>query len=298
VVTTNFEALDRPGSFARVDLLRPLRAGDFRRLWAGQTVSLVGDGVFLIASVWTAYALWNTPAATAVLGIAMTVPTIAFLLVGEAISDRADRRLVMLCSDVVRGLVVAGLTALLVAHELSFPAPAVLTAVYGAATAFFTPAFKALVPCIVAERDLPQANSLDQLVRPAALRLVGPALGGWVVSFFGAETAFALDAATFVALTAAVASLPPCALRPVARMRRRRRRSRTASASCAGMSGSGARCSRQRSRTSRSSAPRRRSCPTWSGTSCTPPRGRSASSSPQAASARSRWAPTDSPGGT
>jgi DHA3 family tetracycline resistance protein-like MFS transporter len=208
-VQSSFEALDRPGGFARVELLRPLRSPEFRRLWSGQTVSLVGDGVFLIALAWAAYAVWNAPAALAVIGIAMTVPTIAFLLVGGAVSDRLDRRVVMVCSDVVRALVVGGIAALALAHALDFVALAALTAVYGAATAFFTPAFESSVPCIVPEHDLAQANSLDQFVRPAALRLVGPALGGWLVSALGADVAFALDAATFVASAAAIASLRP-----------------------------------------------------------------------------------------
>ena len=76
----NFEGLDRPGGFARVGLLRPLRSRDFRRLWVGMTVSLIGDGIFLIAMTWVAYQLWNAPAALSVLGIAMTVPTIVCLL--------------------------------------------------------------------------------------------------------------------------------------------------------------------------------------------------------------------------
>ena len=88
----SFEGLDRPGGFARVGLLRPLRSRNFRRLWIGMTVSLVGDGIFLIAMTWVAYDLWNAPAALAVLGIAMTVPTIVCLLAGGAVSDRFDRR--------------------------------------------------------------------------------------------------------------------------------------------------------------------------------------------------------------
>src|SRR5262249_15084219 len=187
----------------------PLRSPEFRRLWAGQTVSLVGDGVFLIALAWAAYAVWNAPAALAVIGIAMTVPTIAFLLVGGAISDRVDRRVVMICSDVVRALVFGGITVLSLAHALSFAVLASLTAVYGAATAFFTPAFESSVPCIVPERDLAQANSLDQFVRPAALRLVGPALGGGPGSAPGAASPLALAAATFFTPAPADALRPP-----------------------------------------------------------------------------------------
>ena len=69
--------------------------------------------------------------------------------------------------------------------------------------AFFTPAFEAIVPDIVPADDLAAANALDQFVRPIALRLVGPALGGVLVAAFGAGTAFAVDAATFLASTVA-----------------------------------------------------------------------------------------------
>ena len=57
------EMLDRPGGFSRVNLLAPLRHRDFRLLWAGMTISLVGDGIFLVAMAWQAYELWNAPAA-------------------------------------------------------------------------------------------------------------------------------------------------------------------------------------------------------------------------------------------
>ena len=63
------EALDRPGGFSRVNLLAPLRHRDFRLLWTGMTVSLLGDGIFLVAMAWQAYELWNAPAALSLLGI-------------------------------------------------------------------------------------------------------------------------------------------------------------------------------------------------------------------------------------
>ena len=168
------------------------------------TVSLIGDGIFLIAMVWQAYALWNAPAALAVLGIGMTVPTIACLLLGGAISDRLDRRHILLYSDLARALVVGVLAALSIAGALSFPLLVVLVALYGVGTAFFTPAFDAIVPDIVPQADLARANALDQFVRPLALRMVGPALGGWLVAWLGAGPAFAIDAASFAASAAIV----------------------------------------------------------------------------------------------
>jgi MFS family permease len=207
-VQPSFETLDRLGGLARIGLLRPLRnSRDFRVLWAGMAVSLAGDGVFLIAVAWTAFELWNAPGALAVIGIAMTVPTICCLLVGGAVSDRFDRRRVLIFSDLARATSVAAIAGLGFAGALSFPLLAMLAGLYSAAGAFFMPAFDAIVPSIVAGDDLAAANSLDQFVRPIALRLVGPALGGLIVATLGASAAFALDAASFAASTAAIVAV-------------------------------------------------------------------------------------------
>ena len=101
------EALDRPGGHSGGHLLSPLRHRDFRVLWAGMAVSLLGDGIFLIAIAWESYTLWNAPAALSIVGIGMAVPTVLFLLAGGIVSYRHDRRLVMMCADGVRALAVA-----------------------------------------------------------------------------------------------------------------------------------------------------------------------------------------------
>jgi MFS family permease len=203
------ESLDRPGGFSRVNLLAPLRHRDFRLLWAGMTVSLVGDGIFLIAMAWQAYELWNAPAALSLLGIAMTIPTIAFLLPAGVLSDRLDRRKLMLFADAGRAVVIAALAALSLTGLLTFWELAIIVALYGVGTAFFTPAFEAVVPDIVPASDLAAANSLDQFVRPIALRLAGPALGGVLVAGLGTGTAFAVDAASFAASTVAIFFIRP-----------------------------------------------------------------------------------------
>jgi DHA3 family tetracycline resistance protein-like MFS transporter len=210
----SYEALDRPGGLSRVNLLAPLRHRDFRLLWAGMTISLIGDGIFLVAMAWQAYELWNAPAALAILGVGMTIPTIAFLLPAGVLSDRVDRRRVMVCADAARALVIAVLAVLAWTGVLTFWQLVVLVALYGVGTAFFTPAFEAIVPDLVPPRDLAAANSLDQFVRPIALRLAGPALGGTLVAAVGTGAAFAVDAASFAASTVAV-----LAMRPPARIR-------------------------------------------------------------------------------
>jgi MFS family permease len=200
------EALDRPGGFERARLLAPLRHRDFRVLWSGMAVSLVGDGIFLIAIAWETYVLWNAPAALSIVGIGMTVPTVVFLLLGGVLSDRHDRRMLMLWADLVRAAAVGCLAALVLANALELWELIALVGVYGCGTAFFTPAFEAVVPDLLPAHDLPAANSLDQFVRPIALRLLGPLLGGWLVAA-GAGLAFTVDAASFGASALAVLAM-------------------------------------------------------------------------------------------
>ena len=68
------DALDRPGGVTHGRLLSPLKVRDFRILWAGMTVSLLGDGVFIVAIAWESYALWNAPAALSIVSIGMLQP--------------------------------------------------------------------------------------------------------------------------------------------------------------------------------------------------------------------------------
>ena len=208
------EALDRPGGLGRGNLLAPLRHRDFRILWTGMTISLIGDGIFLIAIAWESYSLWNAPAALSIVGIGMTIPTIAFLLIGGVVSDRRDRRLVMAWADGLRAVAVAILAVLVLIGALRFWELVVLVAVYGIGTAFFMPAFEAILPELLPKSDLPAANALDQFVRPIAMRLVGPVAGGALVAA-SAGIAFAIDAASFAACLVAVLAMPRRANREV-----------------------------------------------------------------------------------
>jgi DHA3 family tetracycline resistance protein-like MFS transporter len=208
------EALDRPGGFGRGDLLSPLKHRDFRILWTGMTISLIGDGIFLIAIAWESYSLWNAPAALSIVGIGMTIPTIAFLLVGGVVSDRHDRRIVMAWADGLRAVAVALLAVLVLMNVLRFWELVALVAVYGVGTAFFMPAFEAILPELLPRPDLPAANALDQFVRPIAMRLVGPVAGGALVAA-SAGIAFAIDAASFAACLVAVLVMPRRGGRPV-----------------------------------------------------------------------------------
>ncbi len=188
------------GLVERVRILRPLRHRDFRLLWTGMTASLIGDGIFLVTLAWQVYELSNAPTALSIVGVAMTVPQIVFLLVGGVVSDRFDRRRVMIAADALRAVSVGILGALSITGNLELWHILIVAATFGAGTAFFGPAFDAIVPQLVPGADLNQANSLDQFIRPAAARMIGPAIGGWLIAMWSGHPgpAFLIDAFTFV----------------------------------------------------------------------------------------------------
>src|SRR5262249_57053922 len=100
------------GPVRGIRMLAPLRLRDFRLLWTGMTVSLLGDGVFLVAIAWQVLALSNLPSALAVVGLSMSLPQVLFLLLGGVVSDRVERRKVMLWADIVRGLAILAIGGL------------------------------------------------------------------------------------------------------------------------------------------------------------------------------------------
>jgi MFS family permease len=183
------------------------------------TVSLLGDGIYFVAIAWQVYELSNAPTALSVVGVAWTLPTVALLLAGGVLSDRFDRRSLMIVSDVVRALAIAAIGVLSVTGTIELWHVLVLVAVYGAGDALFGPAFNAIVPDIVPREHLVQANSLDMLMRPLASQLAGPAIGGIVVAVFGAGTAFLLDAGSFLVSAGCLLAIAPRPL-PIPEVRR------------------------------------------------------------------------------
>src|SRR6187200_3460354 len=95
-----------------VKLLRPLRERDFALLWTGMTVSLLGDGIYLVAVAWQVYDLENDPVALSLVGTAWTLGMVTFLLTGGVVTDRADRRRVLIAADLVRAVTLVAMGVL------------------------------------------------------------------------------------------------------------------------------------------------------------------------------------------
>jgi MFS family permease len=194
--------VDRP---ARFKILKPLQSRDFTLLWTGLSVSLLGDGLYLVALPLQVLQLSNIETALTTVGLAWTAPQVLFLLFGGVLSDRYERRRVLIAADVIRLAAIATVGILSLAGTLELWHMYLLVAVYGVGEALFGPAFGAIVPDVVPNELLVQANSLDNFSRPFALRVAGPLLGALTIGTIGLGGAFLVDAGTF--LVSAIALL-------------------------------------------------------------------------------------------
>ena len=179
-------------------MLEPLRIRDFALLWIGMSVSLVGDAIFLVALAWQVYQLTNNPAALGWILAAYLTPMVAFLLVGGVLTDRFERRKMMIAADLIRALAIGAAGALALAGTLELWQLALCAAFAGLGDALFAPAFGSIVPEIVPRELLAQANALDQFARPIA-GLLGPVLAGLLIALSGAGLALLVDATSFAA---------------------------------------------------------------------------------------------------
>ena len=188
---------ERPGLTSRIGLLRPMRHRDFRLLWIGQAISMIGDGTYYVAVAWLVYQnLHGSPAAFAAVGVAWSLPQLLLLLASGALSDRMDRRHLMIAGDLLRLAAITTVGVLTLADLITIPILVCLVVFYGSGQALFGPAFSSIVPSIVPEEVLVEANSVGQVVRPFAMTIVGPLLGGLLLAI-GTGWAFIFDGLTF-----------------------------------------------------------------------------------------------------
>ncbi|MFI5271748.1 MAG: MFS transporter [Ktedonobacterales bacterium] len=179
----------------------------FALLWAGRSISALGDGIYLMALAWWVLETTGSAAANGIILICATLPTLLLLLLGGVVVDRLPRRTLLLLSDVLRGLLVSVIAVLAGHHLLAFWHLALLSAAFGIVQAFFGPAYTSIIPEITPREALASANALASLSRQAT-GILGPALGGLLVALGGTPAAFALDGLSFLLSAACIIAMP------------------------------------------------------------------------------------------
>ena len=138
-----------------------------------------------VALPWQVYELSNSPTAMGLVGGLQTAAILAFVLLGGVASDRLERKKVIIVADLVRAAAAGNDRR---ARDLRRPRAlhlCVMAAVFGLGQAFAGPAFGSIVPQLVPDDLLVQANSALFTVNPLAFLFVGPALGGFTIAAAG-----------------------------------------------------------------------------------------------------------------
>ena len=180
----------------------------FRLLFAGQALSMLGDRITFVALPFAVLAIGGSASEVGLVVAAATVPFAVFALLGGVWADRLPRHRLMLASDLVRLATQAVAAILLLSGAAEVWHLVVLMAIFGTADAFFAPALTGLLPAVVAPERLQEANAVRSLVFSGGL-VAGPALAGVLVALVGPGGAIAFDAATFAASSVALALLRP-----------------------------------------------------------------------------------------
>ncbi|MGH7759897.1 MAG: MFS transporter [Candidatus Dormibacteraceae bacterium] len=177
-------------------IVRPLKHRDFRLLFIGQSVSLLGNQLYFVALPFQILALHGSPLQLGTGFAIFSGAQLLTVLFGGALVDRLHRRNVVLAVDLISAVVVGFVAALGLAHRLEIPYLYALSAFFGATFSFYQPAMSAIMPELIPSDVLVPGNALLGLSRRTG-SIIGPVLGGVIVSTAGPPWAFAVDAFSF-----------------------------------------------------------------------------------------------------
>lgn len=181
---------------------------NFRLLWIGEGISVLGDHFCMIALPWLVLQLTGDSLAMGTVLALSAIPRALFMLVGGALTDRFSPRTLMLASNAARFVLVSLLTVLVFTNSIGMWMLYTLAILFGIADAFFYPAQSSMPPQLVKKNHLQVANSLVQGTMMVTM-LIGPVLAGLLIATLGdghsesanmqgIAAAFGLDALTFL----------------------------------------------------------------------------------------------------
>jgi MFS family permease len=186
-------------------LTRALRHRNYRLFFSGQSVSLVGTWITRIATSWLVYRLTGSELLLGVVSFCGQIPTLLLTPFAGVFVDRADRRHILLWTQVLSLLQSAALAVLTLTNVITVTHVLLLQIAQGLINAFDTPARQALVVEMVDNRDdVPNAIALNSSMVNGS-RIIGPSIGGVIIALVGEGWCFALDAVSYVAVVISIA---------------------------------------------------------------------------------------------
>jgi len=214
VTGTRLRVRGRPRRPPRPARAAPRRSSDFLKLWLGETISLFGTQVSVLALPLTAIlVLGATPEQLGLLGAAEFSPFLVVTLVAGAWIDRRRKRPVLVAANLLRALLLGLVPVLGLAHALRIEHLYAIAFLTGILTVGFDIAYQSYVPALVPRHRLAEANGRLQGSASAA-QIGGPGLGGILVQLLSAPLAVAMDALSYLASVVALLLIRTTESRP------------------------------------------------------------------------------------
>ena len=179
---------------------------EFRILWCGAFVSTVGTWMQKVAQSWLVFTLTDSAFLLGFDSFLGELPILLFSLIGGVVADRMDRRRVLLTSQYLQMSFALTLAALIYFDKVSIWHILVLSFLTGTAQAFGGPAYQALIPTLVAKKDISNAIALNSIQFNLA-RIIGPVIAGLAFTALGAAACFLLNGVSFLAVVFSLSSL-------------------------------------------------------------------------------------------
>jgi MFS family permease len=174
-----------------------LRYRDFRLVWIGAFTSTIGTWMQTMAQAWVVYRMTDSPLLLGFDAFLSTGPMLIFSLFGGVLADRYERRKIMLASQYAQMLFAIVLALLLWTKTVKIWHIFVMSFLTGSVQSFSGPAYASLLPLLVRREDMPNAVAMNSMQFNLA-RVIGPAIGGFAIEYWGAATCFALNAFSFI----------------------------------------------------------------------------------------------------
>ena len=187
----------------------------YRRLWTGAFLSSIGNWIQDVALAWIIHTRFGDPLYLGLRQFSSDAPLLAFMLVGGAVADRVDRRLILLTSQVLQMSLAVVLGVLWVTGHLGIEAILLVAFTTGLAQSQSAPTYQAVLTSVVPKDHIPNAVALNSLQFNLS-RAVGPVIAGALLVRGGTTACFSVNALSFVAVIIAIwrITIPPHAAAP------------------------------------------------------------------------------------
>ncbi|MBN1288450.1 MAG: MFS transporter [Actinobacteria bacterium] len=176
---------------------------DFSLMWSGALLSNIGTWIQTTVLLWYVKELTGTNAWVGAVNLASYLPVLLFVMIAGSLADRLNRKKLVLITQTVMMMGAIALAALTAFDAAGLPAIMIIVAVMGTAFAFSHPAWQAMVPDIIGQKDLLNAIALNSAQFNLA-RFIGPAIGAIVLAGWNAAGGFLVNAVSFVFVIIAI----------------------------------------------------------------------------------------------